>query len=279
MKKKFSIVVQGPVESIDEIKKKIKLINSLFPSAEIIFSTWGNGAVEKINDSSIIIYNKEMESDPADGDKWAINFRRQCVSVLAGLRYSSFEYVVKMRSDSILINNDLEKYLEKFEKSKKKLLITRKLIPYPHPFYSEDYFMAGRKDDLLELWTNALNHEQCHRYYKDFIPSIYDKYTRFYARYHPEQIIYIAQFGGENYSREQKSFFKYNDQFAKLEIVNYCIGRKNIGLSSIKHKFTINDWCPHEFTLFPLNKIRVLLSILYGFVQYISLKINDYKLL
>lgn len=154
----LSVVISGPVLGTEEDRKKYtreacESARRVFRNAEIVFSTWIGEDVDEL-DFDKIIFNR----DP--GPNSNENTNRQICSRLAGLRGASREYVLAMRSDSIIVNTNFTKYIDIYTKhgTKYQFLNYRVVIPASYPasrgglFHIGDWYFFGHKEDLIKIW-------------------------------------------------------------------------------------------------------------------------------
>lgn len=156
----LSVVVSGPILGTENdnhsfTRQACQSVRDFLPSAEIVLSTWKGESVEGIS------YDKLVQSiDPGPNEG---NINRQICSRQAGIREASNEYVLCIRSESIIKNLNFLSYIDKYESHKEKckfcFLKNRIVTPASYPakrgelFHIGDWYFFGHKDDLLELWT------------------------------------------------------------------------------------------------------------------------------
>ncbi len=136
MKKDLCIVIQGPSENVDQIKKS-------WPSNQkIIFSTWIGYENKYTNDDDVIFNKKPLNP----GVK---NLFYQKLTTINGLKKAQkdgYTNAIKIRSDMIC------KYPSKFIE-----LFTHEMnFFYWHNYnggYIVDYFMGGKIEKMIELWS------------------------------------------------------------------------------------------------------------------------------
>ena len=162
-------VIQGPVfRSVnpggDLTARAIQSIRHFFPASEIVLSSWLGQEIEGLDADSII-----LSQDPGpiyDFNGESINFNRQVVSTVAGLKKSSKPYSVKFRGDllfcgSSFLNNDLL-LTSKSDKSffKKKIRMTNLFVQDPSKmpflFHLSDIVQFGETSDMINFWDNNL---------------------------------------------------------------------------------------------------------------------------
>lgn len=162
---RISVVIQGPtlldVSPERNVNNVIKSINEFLPGAEIIVSTWAHESLPS-NRNSIIV----TSDDPGPMTSrvgFVNNINRQVVSTLAGINAASREYVLKLRSDTILTGSAIA-VIEEIAKTaanplaaKFKItttnLFVRNFYKYPLLFHASDLVQFGHKDDLRNFWN------------------------------------------------------------------------------------------------------------------------------
>lgn len=245
----LTFIVQGPVD-IKDLNRNgaIQSIKKYFPYSKIIISTWGESKRIFIHSENItVVTNVDPGPGSARGDKWAVNFTRQGISTLGGLLYCDTKYACKIRSDCYFESDCLATVFVDFLKSKKRFLFTDKSFRFPYYNYAIDWFQIGLAKDLINVWEEALKIDQKLDYFKNFDYHFYDKRVNFYARYHSEQLIYIAlhpekKIVERNFHPNVFDYLKYRINFGKEY---YTIGKINIGLMCSKHSNKVNDYRLH----------------------------------
>jgi len=258
-----TILVQGAIKNgrrgLGSLVLRLRLV---FPRNPIVISTWGpEQCTETFQENVLIVWNPVILDEAVIGAVWGANFHRQCVTVISGLDQTNTPYVVKIRSDCFFTGGALEGHFKKWVTSKRELLVCPKLIRKPYQFYGVDWVMLGCTRSMREIWLRAsgLGVQNC--YYKNFRCTLYDQDTKFLARFHPEQILFIAQFGSASRERVRSSLLEFFRDWMLFEKHNYCVGRKNIQLECEKYKNRLSDWLPYSFTVSPLSFFRALISL------------------
>ena len=172
--KDISVVVQGPIfHQLDEetgmewTERCTKSIRSVLPEAEIILSTWENEDVSKL-EYDRVLYNVDPGVLHCTGTNLP-NINRQLVSTLNGVKAASRKYVLKLRSESYIENEDFWKYFglytnrnKKFRITKNRLIIDQYVDPLPalRPFYASEAYVFGLKEDILLYFDVPLASDQ-----------------------------------------------------------------------------------------------------------------------
>lgn len=164
------IVIQGPIITDNDFTiNTIKLYRQMFPTLEIVFSTWSDES------SSNISKLKKLGADVIVSDKPNIsgflNFNFQRKSTKEGLeraKKSGAKFVLKTRSDQRVNNRYaislLHALINKFPSNedlecKYRIFFISLFSLNNIPFHLSDMFQFGHIDDLIELW-NAPEHKK-----------------------------------------------------------------------------------------------------------------------
>ncbi|WP_028387784.1 WavE lipopolysaccharide synthesis family protein [Legionella fairfieldensis] len=178
--KDISIVVQGPIihQSAFGITNKTtqlvcQRLKDLFPSSELILSTWEGENVNGIIYDKII-FNKDPGATWFNYENYDLlnNCNRLILSTFSGIKAASRKYVLKLRSDLFIISKKFLNYFDKFNlynteyKFVKNRIICFSLNTlYGHktclftmyrPFHISDWAYFGFKEDLLNLYDIPL---------------------------------------------------------------------------------------------------------------------------
>jgi hypothetical protein len=269
----LTFIVQGPVDLEDfDRNSAIQSIKKYFPNSKIIVSTWGESKrIFKHNENITVVTNVDPGPGSARGDKWAVNFTRQVISTLGGLLYCETKYACKIRSDCYFASDCLVAVFFDFIRSKKRLLFTDKSFRFPYYNYAIDWFQIGLTKDLINVWEKALKIDQKLDYFKKFDYHFFDKNVNFYARYHSEQLIYIAlhpdkKIVERDYRPKVFEYLRYRINFNKEY---YTIGKINVGLMCSKYANKINDYKLHfkrfDILLFVFPVLDLMIGVVLWF--------------
>lgn len=202
----LSIVISGPILGTEKDKKSYtrqacNSARSTFPNAEIILSTWEGEDVSSLNFDKCI-YN----SDP--GPNINENTNRQICSRRSGIQNASREYVLSIRSDSVIKNTNFLSYIDRFTSNsgKFKFVLNRIVIPATYPasrgelFHIGDWYFFGHKADVLNLWDIPyMDDKQYNQFPNDifFNPHRY-LITEFVKKYYKLKFRKITDINEEN---------------------------------------------------------------------------------
>ncbi|MGB6329373.1 MAG: WavE lipopolysaccharide synthesis family protein [Halarcobacter sp.] len=144
----IGILYQGQItkDTISSIKKT----RSNYPDVEIILSTW----------KSEDIYKDKLTNVNH-------NVHRQVCNTLEGIKKSTKEFILKLRTDCQLISTQFFSIFEiklkenKLFKNKINIINQGTIDPskYPFLFHISDLIMFGRKEDLLDYWNQTNNYK------------------------------------------------------------------------------------------------------------------------
>lgn len=205
----ISVVVQGPIQGkpddLQENRKTqhcLESIRRVLPSAEIVLSTW------KGSDGRGLSYDVLVESDDPGGfinnEGRVNNVNRQIISTRAGLLKATRDYIVKLRTDTELINDGFIQYFSRFpDRADDFRLFHNRLVgcefffknprEIPLLFHIGDIFLFGERRDLLDLWDIPLAPaEETTCWEKHREKPFLLLWDFLYLRYLPEQYIWTA---------------------------------------------------------------------------------------
>lgn len=161
---KITVVVQGAIVP-DEgrgTKEVCASIRALLPGAEIILSTWENSNYQGIPYDKVL-ENKDpgaLDSQYEGREKSAVrnNFNRQLISTLHGIREAGREYVMKLRSDSLLRDLSFLRFYEKYGREQN-IACFEPRNPWGE-FLNQlslcDFWFFAPKEKMLKLWDIPL---------------------------------------------------------------------------------------------------------------------------
>ena len=174
----ISVVIQGPVNSYkgrfqeeNVTKRCIESIRHHLPGAIVILSTWEGQDCDGLNPDFLLL-NKDPGANVVaydeKGNAIYLNYNRQILSTLAGLKYVKTPYVVKIRSDNFLINNNFVFEYEKYKKRNsddcifdERVIISTsyfRLYADGHEviMHPSDFFYYGLTIDVIKIWDIPL---------------------------------------------------------------------------------------------------------------------------
>lgn len=170
----ISVVVQGPVlgnssDTPEEryTKRSLQSIRVFLPQAEIILSTWKGADVAGLEFDKIV-FNDDPGACEYHGGGGRNNVNRQIVSTFNGMRIASRDYVLKLRSDSVLTGSGFLDYFGHFPQRSAKSVFAEKVVASSRGsfipnyrmlhscYFPSDWFHFGRRADLLDLWDIPL---------------------------------------------------------------------------------------------------------------------------
>ena len=246
----LSFVFQGKVDfdnECSEIVENIQRVRVLFPLSEIILSTWllgpekENHLLEKLKyldvevifsvDPGPLVYREGIY-------EWVSNINRMINSTKKGVEASTREYVVKLRTDSYFINDNLKNFFlhrniinSRFEREKNYSLFSERIINCnlfarhsrsyrPFDFHPGDIMMLGKKEDVLNFFSSPVADES-------LFEVIFNKTIFSLMRLVPEQYLWI------NYIKKRVHDFNYSGNNAR-----------GVDLTSLSERYYINNFIP-----------------------------------
>lgn len=136
---KYSIAIQGPTDFCKEVMPKIS------SNYEVVWATWDDEPVDNLSYISGLAKLVTIKKPQSYGYG---NVNMQSFSSRAAIKFSTGEYVLKIRSD--IKCSDYDTLFAILSKSSKKLQF---LCYHEHDGgYPVDYINFGARNDILELW-------------------------------------------------------------------------------------------------------------------------------
>lgn len=174
----ISVVIQGPVSCYQGreqnggiTQKCIESIRKYLPGSIVILSTWKGQDCDGL-DPDILLLNEDPGGNIVaynkDGEAQYLNYNRQIISTLSGLKRVKTPYVVKIRSDNFLTNNSFVYEQQKYKKRiidniffDERVVVNtsyfrlfadgHKVIMHP-----SDFFHYGLTTDVMKIWDLPL---------------------------------------------------------------------------------------------------------------------------
>ena len=177
---KISVIIQGPIiwdltkpKGLPTTFYSIEQARKIIPNCEIILSTWEGEKTDLLNYDKIIKSTDPGPQGKSKQNSIPNNVNRQITSTVAGLKAATYEFSLKIRSDTILTSN---RFIEKFNRTpppdakwalfKQKIISNnlssrnpRALPNTPLCFHPADHAHYGNTIDLLTLWDIPLQTE------------------------------------------------------------------------------------------------------------------------
>ena len=145
------------------------------------------------------------------------------------------DFACKLRTDCYFTNSSLQNLFESFVESEKEYLHVEKLIRFPFYNYGCDWFQIGTTAEMKRLWSRLEQEKINLNFYDKFPKHGYDPLSNFYANFHPEQMVYMSQFGVRYSGRDYKpTMNEYIEQRYYYKEKVFLVGKHNIGLN---HKY------------------------------------------
>lgn len=282
--KELSVVVQGAVSPLETISC-LKSIRKYLPDAQIILSTWKNSDISELND----LYDELLLNDDPGAVIFEIkerknnNLNRILLSSRNGIKKAQRPYVLKIRTDLVLKNNNVLKLCDNFNvRDKEKSLFKQRIFAYdifslkynkvngkilPLLFHISDWCYLGLKEDLEEFFNiSEVVEPEFSQYFKNHKKNDEDIYSSRLWKMSPEQ------------------YFTYSNAlkvFKDLKFENYLdINPENIKISE---DFIINNFrifSPKEWGISSLKKQYKRTNMearnLFSYYSYLTQK-KDYK--
>ena len=167
--KDISVVVQGGIDQ-KYTSDCLKSIRKHLPDSEIILSTWEGPNIDGLN-YDIIIFNQKIENNLIHNEILNIinNSNRQIISTQNGIKKASKKYILKLRTDSLLLNNNFLEYFYEFPNRNNKYIGFKNRIIVPSvysreysndiklclPFHTSDFYFFGLADDIKDYILNT----------------------------------------------------------------------------------------------------------------------------
>ncbi len=236
----ISVVIQGAISEVTI--KTIKSIRKILPDSEIIISTWKGSKVKGLLYDKIV-FNNDIGAVVFRLNGQKHNLNRQIVSTFNGVKNATRKYVLKLRSDMVILNKNFLKYFDKFPARdfkykvfEKRIIITNVYTRNSSPilkclFHPSDWVMFGLRSDMYKMWNIPLAPEpETSQWFKTHKKPKYDIFPDFLTRYHAEQYIWI------NVLKKNGINFKFNNY------LSYSKKLINISDRSIFNNFIILDY-------------------------------------
>lgn len=202
----ISVVIQGAINS--DIIKTLKSVRKFLPKSEIILSTWENSKVENLSClCDVLLLNKDPNAVVFDiSEQKYNNLNRILVSSKNGIEKASRKYVLRLRSDLILKNNNVLTLFDDFEiRNPQCSLFKKRIFAYAifsikydvkknlkqeMLFHISDWCYFGLKEDLQELFDIPLVDEpEFSNYFKNHKKTDKDIFPSRLWKMSPEQYI------------------------------------------------------------------------------------------
>lgn len=246
--KDITFVIQGAIienNGVNPTQKLIDSINLFYPDSKIIVSTWF-GMLNLVKG-----YQRGIESEDPGGlsdGKTYLNVNRQIISSLRGIELCESKYCVKIRSDMILINNNLLKIKDCYEKisegSKFEPITISNLTSVNHIkcnrlFSLCDWFYFARTTDLKLIFDIPLYPDE---YFYHFSPPYEFQGNITSQRFNAEQWITINYLKKIGYClNDFDNGFSFNDNLIKINdravsSLFFIRNMESLGFRSQKYK-------------------------------------------
>lgn len=230
----ISIVVQGKIDE-NFTSECINGLKKVFPSAEVILSTWEGSDVSNLNFDKIVFSPDPgaMYCDEVAGTFNNVN--RQIVSTQAGLKAATKPYILKTRTDILFMDCSFLDFFGKYDGVpslwvRNRLLICNYYTRSPRViatcFHPSDWVLFGRAEDVRKYYGDIpLMTQEEGDWFRSRVKAA-TFFTNHLSRYTPEQYIFLhflrryEQVDYDSYyERTPKLIEQTEEAFAKTFVV------------------------------------------------------------
>lgn len=285
----LSVVIQGPLHNpeVGAAERAVRSVRKYFPHAQIILST--TDVDSSISFEKVQLVNSNNVDHFNDINGGINNVNKLIITTRNGLAIAKRKYCLKMRTDHIVLSNNLLALLGDDQSSKFfsarigiSNLFLRNPIKIPYLFHLSDTIQFGRTEDLRHLWNiDPLPADFV--YLKDgprFNPfGIFHGYTSF--RLLPEQAIFLcfARKNGVNIDLPHISYttFQLFNKWECILLENFEVYNwDQIGIEP-PSRFLTHPYMPSSiFNQDDIYLLRSHSSIFRKYIRYLRLIINKY---
>jgi len=271
--KELSVVVQGAVN--DDTIKLLKSIRKFLPKSEVILSTWKGSNIDKFGGLYDILV---LSDDPGavvfdDLENKTNSLNRILISSQNGIARASRKYILRLRSDLVLKNNNVLKLIDDFNiRNKDYSLFKQRILAYENfsikygmknkikqimLFHISDWCYLGLKEDLEELFNISLVAEpEFSRYFDTHIKKCSDIFPERQWKMSPEQ--YFTSSNAKKVCKELsfRDYLDVNDENVNISetfiINNFRVfSPKEWGIVSLKKQYKhVNMICRTPFSYY-----------------------------
>ncbi|MFL2659585.1 MAG: WavE lipopolysaccharide synthesis family protein [Alphaproteobacteria bacterium] len=296
----ITFVMAGPI--FPETQKSIEQIKKLFSKSPIILSTWKNQDLSDINVDEIILNNDpgKIGNQP---DRFFQNYNRMVLSVYNGLKSVKTKYVLRIRTDSTIHNDNFLKLYNKMIASnlanptvfKQPILVSQSLESFASPYFVSDFFQFGLTEDISALWNTPLATEQEADWFKNkkynfsilrpFNNETKDTWCKYYSSEQTMFCKYLYKKGIDidfKHQQDEITFKKLKNSITT--IVNNCFlcSVNEIKFHSSKYphlnkeKNMVNNW----FKIHNMNKFKWFFFLFKMYIirlRYVTIRLIGVK--
>lgn len=163
-------VIGSPSDTPDKrfTKRSLLSIREFLPQAEIILSTWKGADSSGLEFDKIVFNDDPGACEYFGGGGGRNNVNRQIVSTFDGMRAATRDFVLKLRSDSVLTGSGFLDYFGRFPQRSHRSVFKEKVVTSSRGsfipnyrmllscYFPSDWFHFGCREDLLDLWDIPL---------------------------------------------------------------------------------------------------------------------------
>lgn len=257
----ITVIVHGPVLAQEApgapqgmTLAAVQSVRKILPGAKVLISTWAGSATEGLG-ADAVVRSPDPGSLPYAPKERPNNVNRQIVAMRAGLELVDTRFVLKLRSDTMLISDGMMRQWGRFQARNPHLrvfeerVITSAFLTYhpricfqggrftPFLFHVNDMIQFGLAADMRKLWTIPLMPAAEFTYFKESeLEGKVDKVTN---RRVPEDYIWTSALTAAGFSSND-SWADFRPELipvSELSIVNnfHLLDQTGMGFLCLKY--------------------------------------------
>lgn len=310
-KSDITFVVQGPVlikNDLNLTKLCLDSVRKFFPSSKIILSTHLNELTEGLDFDECIFNDKFLDEKIIENDKIGniATYNLQLVSTLEGLKRAKTTYSIKLRSDMVLLNDNLHWLLKnrpvssdnEFSLTEELVIVLNWASVNPTQFlkllhHPSDQVFAGKTSDLCRIWDCPTYPLEYIRWFSDHELPLAAQHGGSLVRYRFEAWLWYNfvkphsknQFNNSydfnsELLNESQAFLSNNLMIVNLRMAGVkSLKNSSPALSSKVKMYTYNDWVTlsRQYGIKSKYSFFDFETILVSFARYILKKTGNTK--
>jgi len=257
----ITVIVHGPV--LDQAAPgapqgmtlaAVQSVRKILPGAKVVISTWAGSAAEGLG-ADQVVYSEDPGCLPYAPKERPNNVNRQIVAMRAGLGLADSRFVLKLRSDTILVSDGMIRQWGRFQVRNPHLrvfeqrVITSAFLTYhprvcfqggrftPFLFHVNDMIQFGLAEDMRKLWVIPLMPAADFTYFKE--GELEGKVDKVANRRVPEDYIWTSALTAAGFSSND-SWADFRPELipvSELSIVNnfHLLDQTDMGFLCLKY--------------------------------------------